>query len=172
MNTKVLSDSEWYKLQQLYHDFDAITPDIKIYRDILVRKTTVDVTRSHDSLKNLLNNVPKGKGIIVISNIEISKQPLERILSYVKSCYTNCEVGVYVALLSYYITPTVVDPTLPKDYSHACYQYFNTAFNFAKTIENLSDVTDYPINNSMGNYLEEGSNFLFVHPNIRYWLWK
>lgn len=172
MSIKLLSDSDWYKLQKSYHNFDAITPDIELYNRIIDKKASVDLTRSHDSLRHLLRDMPKGRDIIVISNVEISKLPLEKIITYVKNCYINCQFGVYVSLLSYYITPSVVDSQLPHNYSHACSKYFNNAFDFANQIENLSCITDYPIYNSVDNHLKEGSNFLFVHPNIRYWLWK
>ena len=172
MTTKILSDSAWYKLQQNYFSFDEITPDVEVYLDILNKKTSVNLTFAHQSLKKLLRSIPTGNGIIVISNIEVSKQPLERIIKHVQACYDKCEVGVYVALLSYFITPVNVDPSLPVSYSHACAKYFKREFAFANMVQNLSQITDYPIYKPNGDYLEEGSNFLFVHPNIRYWLWK
>jgi hypothetical protein len=50
---------------------------------------------------------------------------------------------------------------------------FRENFSYADHIENYSIVQDYPlkITDEQDNLIE-GSNYIFVHPNIRYFLMK
>jgi hypothetical protein len=67
----------------------------------------------------------------------------------------------------------IVDSTLTGSYSQNIDTVFRKNLSFATHIEQYSTVIDYPVKvaNSEGT-MREGSNYIFVHPNIRYFLWK
>ena len=86
--------------------------------------------------------------------------------------YLKSQVGGYIAVLSYYINSKTRYNNLGNSYSKNIEQVFGQGLSFANKIENQSCVTDYPILVTKNGQLLEGSNFIFVHPNIRYLLWK
>ena len=160
---------DWYRLQQKYMCFDEISPDAQVLEQ--VKGLGVNTDFAHNNLKTKLHNT--GNDVFLITDIEISKKlPLEQIVKLVKRCYNKCNKGVYVSLLSYWITPKHVDKSLPDSYANSIRIYFQEQFDFANTLQDISISNDNSMRINANGVLEEGQNFIFVHPNIRYWLWK
>ena len=61
---------------------------------------------------------------------------------------------------------------MPDSYADSIKIYFNKQFDFANKIEDVSICNDDSMRVNESGRMEEGENFIFVHPNIRYWLWK
>ena len=161
--------SDWYLLQQQNQGWAEVYADDYVCTVLSKLNATANTSMAHNNLKNKLQF---GDDIYIISDIEFSKLPLPTILKLIKASYDKSKLGVYVALLSYYITPTTVDSTLPDSYKQSISELFDKEFSYATRSENLSIVEDNPINIINNNELVEGANFIFVHPNIRYFLWK
>jgi hypothetical protein len=107
-----------------------------------------------------------------LTDIELGKLPLETFFKLVRKKYNDSKFGGYIAVLSYYLNTNVVRHDLQGSYSENIAQVFSENLSYVNRLENLSSVTDFPINKTKNNVLIEGSNFIFVHPNIRYFLWK
>ena len=93
--------------------------------------------------------------------------------AFYQECYNKSNRGIYIAALSYYLSPLSFDETLSGIYSENIDTVFRKNFAFADRIENLSTVIDYPLQLAhQQGYMIEGGNYIFVHPNIKYFLWK
>jgi hypothetical protein len=177
MNNFITNDSlikrnhDWYELQKVNQKWDLLEIDKFVFNKI-PNNFSVNVKYAHSSLKNLYNNLDKNNDFYIISDLSISKFPLENIIKIIKKLYNLSNFGVYVSLLSYYITPKKNLSDLPDSYEESLKIYFEEKFSFANKIENYSVVSDNPLNLLKNNHLIEGANFIFVHPNIRYFLWK
>lgn len=159
----------WYRLQQLYIGFDEISADGEVLRR--VSNYSVNTDFAHNNLKEKIHNT--GHDIALITDINVSKKlPVEHIIKLVKRLYEQSSVGVYVSLLSYWITPQHTDKSLPESYTDSIKIYFDKQFNFANKVEDVSICDDNSMRVNEHKVMEEGQNFIFVHPNIRYWLWK
>jgi len=165
---------DWYDLQKKVQGWDEIAPDQKIIDLVADKGWSLDVSRCHDNLKTKLRQFHVDKphtDFSVITDLELSKLPLPFVIKMIKHYYEKSNIGVYVAMLSYYInSPERFD--LADNYPNNLARVFEMKFNFANSIEDHSCVSDLPINHTHGGALLEGSNFIFVHPNIRYFLWK
>lgn len=159
----------WYRTQQKVLGFTEIFADAELMRRIGDR--SVNLTYAHNNLKQKLHHI--GNDIALITDIDVSKKIyVDDIVKLVRRQYDLVNVGVYVSLLSYWITPRKTDKSLPESYADSIKIYFNKQFDFAKKIEDVSICNDDSMRINESGRLEEGSNFIFVHPNIRYWLWK
>lgn len=166
---------DWYQIQKEYQGWNEILPDYKIIELVAKQSWSLNLKHCHKNLRDKLKPYHVEKSEIdfsVITDIELSKLPLKFIFKMIKNEYQTAKVGVYVALLSYYLnTPPYNNlPSVP--YSENIATVFKQNLSFANQIENKSCVIDNPITKSNCNILIEGSNFIFVHPNIRYFLWK
>ena len=117
--------------------------------------------------------MPKSQvDFFVITDLELSKFPLDMFFKLVEKQYKNSSTGGYIACLSYYINSRKQYAGLGDSYSKNISMVFNQELSFAARLENYSQVFDRPIDPVVNNQLVEGANFIFVHPNIRYFLWK
>jgi hypothetical protein len=136
---------------------------------------TLDLSYCHRSLKEMLmpcTTAHQYSDFFVLTDIELGKLPLETFFKLVRKKYNDSKFGGYIAVLSYYLNTNVVRHDLQGSYSENIAQVFSENLSYVNRLENLSSVTDFPINKTKNNVLIEGSNFIFVHPNIRYFLWK
>jgi hypothetical protein len=166
---------DWYKLQQQIHGFSEIQPDQEVIDRLANKNWNIDLTHAHTNLKNKLApySVPKSSlDFFVMTDMEISKFPLEMIFKIIKSKFESCTNGGYISLLSYYLVSKTKYPKLTGTYSDNIDTVFRENLKFVTEIEDKSVVIDEPINVVRNGRLYEGNNFIFVHPNIRYWLWK
>jgi hypothetical protein len=166
---------DWYRLQQQMIGFTEILPDQDVINVLTDKKWNLDLSHAHANLKNKLTpySVPKTKtDFFVITDIEISKFPLEMIFKIIKSKFESSTHGGYIAFLSYYLTSKTRYHELTGTYVENIDTVFRQNLQFVSRIENKSTVIHDPIDKVHNGALLEGSNFLFVHPNIRYWLWK
>jgi|TARA_R110000803_G_C11969979_1_gene319619 hypothetical protein len=167
---------DWYKLQKdsnLFHK--AIPADIAVYNKLKDTNWKINFEHAHYALQDLLGvtSYKRNFDFAVITDIELSKQDLGDIVKVVKKLYDQSVYGVYVALLSYYIVPDKVRPQLAGTYSENLDTLLEEFFQFSSTQENISTVYDYPLQTRwIDGRLDEGANFIFVHPNIKYYLWK
>lgn len=166
---------DWYNLQKKFQGWDDIVPDNNLVKFLSDKKWCLDLTRCHESLQKKLQpyhvNKPK-VDFFVTTDIELSKLPLEVLFKLFRTQYTASEIGGYIAVLSYYINCNTRYQNLTDSYKNNIDLIFKKNFSYVQTIENQSCVTEYPIYNIKNDKLIEGSNFIFVHPNIRYFLWK
>jgi hypothetical protein len=163
---------DWHDLQKKSQGWSEIHPDHVLCNRLLELHPSVNLKFAHQNLKNKLSSLEPGNDMFVITDIEISKIPLEGILQLIKQKYNESTLGVYIALLSYYITPKQVNSDLPDSYSESIRMYFQNEFSYAARVEDHSQVYDVPTDLVKDNALVEGANFIFVHPNIRFFLWK
>jgi hypothetical protein len=166
---------DWYKLQKDFQGWKTIEPDAEVTAIVSQKKWCLNLDYCHSSLKNLLEkyHVPKTKvDFFVITDLELSKLPLDIVFKLITHHYNNSSTGGYIACLSYYLNPRKNYTGLSNSYSTNIDTVFRSALSFVDQIENRSVVTDHPINKLINGQLVEGSNFIFVHPNIRYFLWK
>ena len=131
----------------------------------------------HYSIKHLLDafecEADQQPDLYIITDIELSKNRLEELFAFYQDCYNKSKRGIYIAALSYYLSPLNFDETLSGTYSENIDTVFRKNCAFADRIENLSTVIDHPLQLAhRQHFMIEGANFIFVHPNIKYFLWK
>lgn len=165
----------WYQLQKDNQGWEKIEPDSVVVDLIADKKWCLDLSYCHDSLRSLLepHHVSKSQtDFFVVTELELSKFPLEAVFKLIHTRYNHACVGGYVALLSYYLTSNKKYCNLSGSYSENINQVFVDNFDYVNKLENKSCVIDFPIDQVKDGQLIEGANFIFVHPNIRYVLWK
>ena len=165
----------WYQLQQDMQGWGEIKPDQVIVDYLLDKQWSLELSKCHNNLKQKLlpYNVNKSHpDFFIITELELSKIPLDILFKYYRSCYEKSKFGIYISVLSYYINSSTKYKDLTGTYSENIDVIFRKNLNFANRIENLSDVNDWPLYHTKNGQLVEGANFIFVHPNIRYFLWK
>lgn len=171
---------DWKELQKKMCWFEDIKADAIIKQFVDSHPSaTFDVEWAAPDIKKYVEaNAAVGSDFFIITNREFSKNSLPRIEEIIHQKMAAASIGGYVALLSYYLnwTGKDVDKTLPDLMSKAVDCWVN---KFPYRVDNVSQVNDYPIYKSDSvNYrdtargLYEGKNFLFSHPNVRFWLWK
>ena len=164
---------DWYKIQKDFHQWNMIPQDQLVYERLKSKNWKINFEHCHYALKELLqeSECPRNKDpdFYVITNIELSKKPLGELFALYKECYDRSTCGVYVAALSYYLEPEYPRPELSGLYSENIDQVFRENFSYVDSVENCSTVIDVPLND---NPVIEGTNYIFVHPNIKYFLWK
>jgi hypothetical protein len=166
---------DWYKLQKDFQGWDAIQPDIDVVNIVSKNNWCLNLDHCHASLKNLLEkyHMPKEQvDFFVITDPELSKFPLDVFFKLVTKHYKNSSIGGYMAHLSYYLNTRKKYSGLGDSYSKNINMVFDQELSFANRLEDCSVLLDYPITKVINGQLVEGSNFIFVHPNIRYFLWK
>lgn len=165
---------DWYQLQKNIQGWDEIGPDQKIINLISNKAWSLNLDHCHDNLRNKLQQYHVEKpytDFYVITDLELSKLPLSMVIKLIKHCYEQSQVGVYVALLSYYLNSRE-RYNLADTYKENIARVFEQKFSFAANLDDHSCVLEYPINEVRDGQLYDGANFIFVHPNIRYFLWK
>lgn len=167
---------DWYKLQKDYGSLDQIPADLFVYKQICDYNWKINFKHCHYSLQNMFKDntsYNKDYDFGIITDIELSKLKLNQLIKLVKHMYTESKYGIYFSALSYYLNPNNTDKNLSGMYSQNINTVFLELLNFVDRIENYSEVYDYPLQTRwINNELHEGANFIFVHPNIRYFLWK
>lgn len=163
---------DWYNLQKKFQGWDEIDPDQKIITIVKDLKLSVDTKFAHLNLKNKLNFAKKGSDLILLTDMELSKISFETLLKIIRAKYKESGKCLYFSLSSYYLNPKNKNKSLSESYQKSIEELFAKELFYVTKIENLSIVNDYPIKNFKDKKLLEGSNFIFVHPNIRYFLWK
>lgn len=168
---------DWYKMQKDAQGWQNIPPDLALANRLMDLDITINVDHCHYGLANLLHTktVPHGAAadFYIITDIEISKWPMSKLFDLYHRCYDSSRMGIYVAALSYYLNPERTDAGLVGSLRANIDWVFRDRLPRATMIENWSTVKDDPIGEArIAHYLEEGANYLFVHPNIRYLLWK
>ena len=166
---------DWYNLQKKFQGWDIIQSDTNVVNVVSQSNWCLNLDHCHQSLKNLLEkyHVPKPQvDFFVITDLELSKLPLDIFFKLIEKQYKNSSTGGYIACLSYYINARKQYAGLGDSYSKNISMVFNQELCFADRVENHSEVFDCPIKEVVDGKLVEGSNFIFVHPNIRYFLWK
>lgn len=166
---------DWYSLQKNFQGWDEIRPDHDVLTKLQDRRWSMDLTHCHENLKRLLREVDVAgdqQDFFIITDLELSKFPLHMFFKIVEKKYQKSRYGGYIAALSYYLNPRRPDHDLSGTYSENIDRVFRSNLHFANKIECVSQVNDDPISIVVDNRLLEGTNFIFVHPNIRYYLWK
>jgi len=166
---------DWYKLQQDFQGWNGITPDETVINRLSDKNWSIDTKHCHLSLKQSLSKFSNETGssdFFILTDVEIGKLPLDVFFKIVKKKYESSKHGGYIAILSYYLNVKVSDPSLTGSYKENIETVFSNNLSYVSNLENVSDVVDFPINIVVDDELVEGANFIFVHPNIRYFLWK
>lgn len=167
---------DWYKLQQEYQGWAEIRADYDVLHRVQNQKWSFDIQHCHKSLANLLTTHACTKkthtDFFVLTDLELSKLPLETLFKIIKFKYEQSSVGGYVAILSYYINNQKRLEKLGDSYPTNIDTVFRENFSYVRKIECVSNIIENPIDVIVDGQLLEGSNFIFVHPNIRYFLWK
>lgn len=167
---------DWYKLQKDYNLFsNAIPADVAVFNRLKHKNWNINFAHAHYALRDLFGGTSfeSAYDFAIITDIELSKQNLSDVVQLIKKLYDQSLHGVYIALLSYYIVPDKLRPELVGTYSENLEQVLQEMFKFSHKQENLSTVYDYPLQTRwIDGRLDEGANFIFVHPNIKYYLWK
>lgn len=168
---------DWYKLQKDHQGWNQIPPDLVVAEKLVPLNLTINFDYTHYSLKNLLKEfecpVDQDPDFYLITNIELSKKPLSELFDLVQQCYEKSRAGVYFAALSYYLEPDKVFDNLTGPYSKNIDTIFRRYLSFAYQVEDYSTVIDYPVIVANKEHtMHEGKNFIFVHPNIKYFVWK
>jgi hypothetical protein len=171
--------NDWKLLQQQICWFEDIKADAVIKRFVNTHPVKFDTEFASPDLRDYVcNNAKSGCDFFIITDREFSKNSLTSITDTIHHKMSQASVGGYVSLLSYYLNwhNEEVDKTYPDIFSVAIDQWIK---KLPYQIENVSAVIDYPIlKYERANYhpdshgLFEGKNFLFSHPNVRFWLWK
>jgi hypothetical protein len=168
---------DWYKLQKDVGSLTSIPQDKRIYDRLKHKDWKINFKFCHDGLKQMFEQ--KGKDndknydFALITDIELSKKKLSEFKSIAKMLYTDSRYGIYVSALSYYLNPDKHDTSLSGSYSENISKVFHELFSFADRVEDESEVHDFPLKtNRINGILQEGANYIFVHPNIRFYLWK
>lgn len=168
---------DWYKLQKDYQGWSEIHPDSVVAEKLRPMNLSINFDFCHYSLKNMLmeyeHTVDSNPDFYIITDIELSKKPLPELFELYRECYSKSTKGIYIAALSYYLEPDCVDPCLIGPYSKNIDTVFRKNLSYVSQIEEYSTVMDYPlvVANREGT-MTEGRNYIFVHPNIKYFLWK
>lgn len=165
----------WYKLQQDFQGWKGISPDKVVLDRIREKNWSIDLRYCHFSLQQALANFESKNNrpdFFIMSDLEIGKLPLDVVFKMIKQFYDNSKFGGYIAILSYYLNVRKPDRTLTGSFKQNIETVFSRNLSYVSNLENLSTVNDYPINTLENGVLLEGTNFIFVHPNIRYFLWK
>ena len=168
---------DWYKMQKDIQGWNSIPPDTVLANILAPMDLSLNFDLCHYSIKQLLGTFECVDGqqpdLYIITDIELSKLRLEELFALYQDCYNKSKRGVYVAALSYYLSPTSFDETLSGTYSENIDTVFRNCCSFANRIENLSTVIDHPLQVAhQHGFMLEGVNYIFVHPNIKYFLWK
>lgn len=168
---------DWYKLQKDIQCWDMIPPDMLVYNRLNSSNLKINFDYCHyglrDALQHLECSVNEQPDFYIITDIELSKKPLSELFALYKTCYNTSTSGIYIAALSYYLEPDKVRPDLTGLYSENIDLVFRENFSYVHQVENCSTIIDFPIVDAQTkNFMIEGSNYIFVHPNIKYFLWK
>lgn len=168
---------DWYKMQQDTQGWDAIPADKMVAKKLEPLHLSIDFTHCHYGLKKLLSKYECDDDCIpdfyLVTELELGKLPLGDLFALYKKLYDRSKVGIYLAVLSYYLQPDKTYPHLTGSYSENIDRVFRENLSFADRIENCSTVIDYPlVQAQVKGFMEEGANYIFVHPNIKFWLWK
>lgn len=168
---------DWYKMQKNVQGWTSIPPDTNLANILAPMGLSLNFDYCHNSIKQLLGTFEcmpdQQPDLYIITDIELSKLRLEDLFALYRDYYNKSRRGIYIAALSYYLAPLSVDETLTGSYSENIDTVFRANCSFASHIENLSTVIDYPLQLAhQQGYMIEGSNYIFVHPNIKYFLWK
>lgn len=168
---------DWYKLQKDAQEWDTIPSDNILANILAPLNLSLNFDYCHYSIKQLLNTFecPSSQqpDMYIITDIELSKFRFEELFALYRDCYNKSKSGIYIAALSYYLSPLEFDDTLSGTYSENIDLIFKKNLSFANRIDNLSTVIDFPLNLAQEQgHMIEGSNYIFVHPNIKYFLWK
>ena len=170
---------DWKKLQQQVCWFEDIKADAVVKRFVDEHPVGFDTEFAAPDLKDyVFKNAKLGSDFFIISDREFSKNSLTSIVDTIHHKMSQASLGGYVSLLSYYLNwqNEEVDKSCPDIFSVAIDQWIK---KLPYQTENISTVIDYPIlKYERANYhpnshgLFEGKNFLFSHPNVRFWVWK
>ena len=166
---------DWHDLQKKNQGWDRISADNDLVNMISSKNWNLDLKYCHGSLKKLLSPLSCNKQNIdffVITDLELGKFSLEVFFRLVRSKYESSTVGGYISMLSYYLKTTKRQHDLAGTYSENIDKTFRKNLQYVKNLQCLSVVQDHPIDHLVHGKLLEGANFIFVHPNIRYLLWK
>ena len=184
VKTKIIPETrrvngDWKKLQQQLVGFSDIKADAIVKRFVDASNFGFDVEYANVDNKKHVNESNKvGNNFFIITTQEFSKKSLKEIKHIIGQKMETATVGGYVSLLSYYMNcrDIEVEKTMPDIFSNAVDSWIKT---IPYRTENVSAIIDYPIlKYERPNYHEdshglfEGKNFLFSHPNVRFWLWK
>jgi hypothetical protein len=165
---------DWYELQKRVYQFEEIEQDQMVISRVRDNNWTVDLDLAHKNLKSkLADRVSQTPDIFILSDIEISKLPLEYVMKIVDKKFQRSRYGGYFALLSYYLNSKIKFDNLGESYKNNIDTVVRKFTSYAGRVENYTTMNDYPIEvlNKRGDLLE-GSNYIFVHGNVKYWIWK
>jgi hypothetical protein len=170
---------DWKHLQQQICWFEDIKADAVIKRFVNAHPIEFDTEFASPDLKDyVFKNAKSGSDFFIITDREFSKNSLLSITDTIHHKMSQASLGGYVSLLSYYLNwqKEEVDKNYPDIFSVAIDQWIK---KLPYRTENISTVIDYPIlKYERANYhpdshgLFEGKNFLFSHPNVKFWIWK
>ena len=168
---------DWYKTQKDVQGWKSIPPDADLANILAPMDLSLNFDYCHYSIKHLLDafecEADQQPDLYIITDIELSKNRLEELFAFYQDCYNKSKRGIYIAALSYYLSPLNFDETLSGTYSENIDTVFRKNCAFADRIENLSTVIDHPLQLAHRHqFMIEGVNYIFVHPNIKYFLWK
>jgi hypothetical protein len=168
---------DWYDIQKKMQGWEAIPSDLAVVEKLMPLDITINFDYCHYGLRNLLQDFECPAGdqpdFFIITDLELGKRNLEDLFVLYREYYEKSKAGIYVAALSYYLQTTKTYDNLTGSYSENIDTVFRSNLNFANKVENYSTVMDYPVDAAqLCGTMIEGSNYIFVHPNVKYFLWK
>ena len=171
---------EWKKCQLKALGSSEIAPDYALKSYILSHKEYVyNIEYAGTDIQLFLkdHNIQTNNDkfdFYLITDFKFSKLPLEKIECAFRRLYGHAKIGGYAAMQSYFINynSNKLYSEFPDSYSQSVPYWVETVLK----IENFTNETlqlDNPLlRKTSDGQLISGSDFMYVHGNIRFWAWK
>ena len=112
----------------------------------------------------------------IICDMEFGKLPLVEIEELIREYHTVSNHGGYFAMQSYYLNwqndDAVVKPELSDDMDQAVPQWVEKHLSISDFTNDSLKISNPLSNIDSQGRLIAGSDFMYTHGNIRFWLWK
>jgi hypothetical protein len=172
-----ISLKDWAGMQKKILGWEVTAADSRVIDCVKDQGWNIDSSRTHHVLQHALSkhSVPKNQfDFFVMTDLELSKLPFDSVIKIIKAQLRSVKVGGYFALMSYYLNVTKPRRQLTGTYPENILQVFQQELADVAKVECVSNVYHEPINvfDPVSQEMIEGANFLFVHPNIRYFVWN
>ena len=176
------SELNWKKFQLKFLQADDIACDYVLKQKIISNPTwkyNLDFASTDIKLFACENNIAVSNvdfDFFIITDLEFGKLPLKHLESTVFELYERSRHGGYLAVVSYYLNwnndPDCCYNELDDNMDVAIEQWLKDVVK----ISNFKNIS-LPISNALSNRLPSGelitgSNFIYTHGDIRFWLCK
>jgi len=171
---------QWKKTQLRYLNCKEIAADHKIKSYILANKnfvynieyagTDIQLFIQKHNIKSSLDNYD----FYIIIDFEFSKLPLEKIECGIRRLHGHASIGGYIAIQSFFINynSNKIYAEFPNSYDSSITYWIETVLKI-QNYSNESLPLDNPLlRKTKDGELISGSDFMYVHGNIRFWTWK